>query len=173
MFNPTIDMDLSLVKDHLVYKQIQNIIENKGNAIHYALFPNKNVIQALISGAKQLESRFSKFRIDPYGRVDKGDIVLMRETGRKFFAYGLVCEVRYFERGLYDRFDRIKQDFNDLICADDYFWEMKSNANYATLMNFAVVERIPFIKVKKSDSRGWVVLKQRDDIWRGLCQSPK
>ena len=83
-----------------------------------------------------------------------------------FFAYGIVCEVRCFERGVYERFNTIKQDFNDLIMADDYFWQMKETANYATLLNFAKVEKIPFIKVDKRDGRGWMVLKERTMAWR-------
>ena len=68
IFDPTKQLDLSNVTGLNVYDQLQNIIVNKGNAIHYALFPNRNVIEALINGEKQIESRLSKYRIDPFGK---------------------------------------------------------------------------------------------------------
>ena len=136
---------------------------------HLAIF-TPNVIDALFSGKKIIESRFSKHKIAPYGKVSVGDMVYIKSPGEDIIGQFIVKKVLFLEG--YE-----KQDFDELILRfwDKIGWnnkreedrfkkEKREDSNYATLIWIDQLERFltPPVRIRKSDNRAWVVLDEKN-----------
>lgn len=122
---------------------------------HLAIF-DPEVIKQIFSGEKNIESRFSKARIAPFGQVSKGDLVYIKPPGKEIVGQFKVKKVIYFE-GI---------DSSDLEVIKKYYnpgekWLSKANVQYGTIILIDRVEQFITapIKIKKKDLRGWMVLK--------------
>ncbi|WP_392530074.1 hypothetical protein [Nostoc sp. C117] len=107
-----------------------------------------------------MESRFSTRKFAPYNRVDKGDVVLLKQSSGPIVG---LCQVNYVWFYQLDpaSWQTIKEDFATAICAQDPdFWKEREAATFATLMRIQHVKPIEPIKFVKRDRRGWVVLHE-------------
>lgn len=131
---------------------------------HLAIM-NKSTIEAILSGVKTIETRFSKHRIPPFGQVSSGDIVYMKLSGGEVMGEFRVKKVFSFEglskddtREIFSKYGKKINVGNEL--EDKKYQEEKSDSFFGTLIFIAESERFITspIKVKKSDMRGWMVL---------------
>jgi hypothetical protein len=127
--------------------------------IHLAVFAEP-FLSMVLSGAKTIESRFSRNRCAPYGEIGDGDIILLKEVAgpicglavaRRIWCYDLVTEP----------IDRIRHRFGAGIGADDEFWASRADALYATLIELDTPTSIAPVNCEKRDRRGWVSLRSR------------
>lgn len=133
---------------------------------HLAIF-SPNVINAIISGKKTIDSRFSKNRIAPFLQVEAGDLVYVKAPGEDINAQFRVKKVLYFEAFEKEDFDQIvamywsKIGWNDEKDETRFKKEKKEGSRYATLIWMDEVEQfiVPPVRIRKSDNRAWVVLK--------------
>lgn len=125
---------------------------------HLAIF-RQPYLRFILDGKKTIETRFSKVACAPYGKVSKGDILLLKQSGA---PTANICVVRqaWFYALQPDSLSLIKEKFGQSICpANDSFWEDRKHAVYATLILIDKVASIPNLPLKKRDRRGWVVIK--------------
>jgi dephospho-CoA kinase len=126
-------------------------------SLHLAVFVGP-FLDCVLDGRKTVESRFGSVRCPPYGRVQQGDLVLLKRSG------GPVCGVIEVGAVWSYRLDRdswglIRRQFTESLCAQDpQFWKAREHATYATLMQIQHVRRLPEITWPKRDRRGWVVV---------------
>jgi hypothetical protein len=117
-------------------------------------------LRFMLEGRKTVESRFSSNRCAPYGRVEKGDVILLKRAGGPIVG---ICQVtnRWFYQLDPSSWQSIKEKFTKALCAESpNFWEEREGASYATLMRIYHVRRVKPIKFEKRDRRGWVVLSE-------------
>jgi predicted transcriptional regulator len=128
---------------------------------HLAVFTSP-FIDFILKSKKTIESRFSKVRCAPFGAVDEGDVVLMKESGGLVLGEFTIAKVIAFENLDKNILRMIEQKYRKEICADidKEFWKKKEKAHYATLLCISNPIRYenPFSFPKK-DRRGWVVIK--------------
>lgn len=125
--------------------------------IHLSVF-NSPYLDYILEGKKTVESRFSVVRCAPYGRVEEGDLLLLKESSGPVVGVCAVDRVWFYELDP-ATFEEIRETFSELLCADDAdFWNSRRRAQYATLMQVAHAIRIDPIDCDKRDRRGWVVL---------------
>lgn len=106
---------------------------------------------------KTIESRFSVHRIAPYDNVTSGDVLMFKRTSGPVVGVAIVARVFQYE--LDERaWDEIRVRFGRAICVPPEFYESRTRAAYATLMEIERVRAIPDIVVEKRDRRGWVIL---------------
>jgi hypothetical protein len=67
----------------------------------------------------------------------------------------------WFHKLRNDPIDRIREQYGEIICADDMFWDQRRNAAYATLIELAEPVAIDAFLVDKRDRRGWVSITPR------------
>lgn len=127
---------------------------------HLAIF-NPPFLDLILEGRKTLEGRFSKVRCAPFGVVEKGDVVLMKESGGPVRGSFVVAHVESFENLASEKFEELEMRYGTALCADadPQYWERRRACPYATLLQVAQPHRFerPFPFPKK-DRRGWVVL---------------
>jgi hypothetical protein len=127
--------------------------------IHVAIF-SEPFLSMVLSGEKTIESRFSRNRRAPYGEVDGGDIILVKEVA------GPICGITLARRTWFyclavEPIDRIRARFGAGIGGDDAFWVSRADARYATLIELDAAAAVAPVSCVKRDRRGWVSLRSR------------
>lgn len=132
-------------------------------------------IELILDGRKTIGSWFTKTRRAPYGKVNKGDIVYMKESGGLVKGQFTVAKVETFDTITSVDVLDIYANYGEEIFGIRHFseeWdecyksgllaeELKdwNNSKYATLIH--ITDLIPFEKpfpFPKRDQRSWVVL---------------
>jgi hypothetical protein len=134
------------------------------SALHLAVF-QKPYLAYILDGSKTVESRFSIHGVAPYGRVARGDLILLKGSGQPAVGCCRAAHVWDYELAP-DSWDEIRAKFGPALRAQDGFWESRSRARYATLIRMEDVRIVEPLLVPKRDRRGWVVLTSE------VCQSP-
>ena len=134
-------------------------------------------IELILDGSKTIGSWFTKIRCAPYGKVNKGDIIYMKEPGGLVKGQFTVVEVETLDTITSVEVLNIYADYGQQIFGMrhfseewDEFYESGSLAealkdwdqsNYATLIHIA--KPIAFGKpfpFPKRDQRSWVLLDE-------------
>lgn len=131
---------------------------------HLAIF-SKAGIEALFSGGKTIESRFSRDKISPFGQIDTGDLVYIKPSGQEIIGQFKVSKVISFSGMDTSDITFIRQKYGEGISLgskeeDDKYFQGHTNARFATLIFIKELERFltPPVKIAKKDLRGWMVL---------------
>jgi hypothetical protein len=139
-------------------------------SIHLAVFVQP-FLQFVLDGRKTVESRFSIHRRPPFGCVRSGDLVLIKESGGPVVAMAEVSHVWYYRLDP-STWEFIRSKFAEQLCAEDpEFWKSKASSYFATLMQFARVDKLDPLECSKRDRRGWVVLDgstRQADLFSGI-----
>ena len=126
---------------------------------HLAIFKGE-AGEAILSGKKTIESRFSRIKNPPFGVISSGDLVYIKPSGKDIIGQFRVKKVFFFDSfDLSDLSDLRKRYGKELTVGGDY-WEKHKNACFGTLIFIGDSERFITapIKIAKKDLRGWVVL---------------
>lgn len=126
---------------------------------HIAKF-NRVDVERILAGKKNIESRFSKSKIAPFGAISTGDLVYIKALGGEIIGQFRVKKVIFFEGFNKEDLVDIKVRYGKELNTDEAYWKGKEDAQFLTLIfigNSARFITSP-IKVPKKDLRGWVVL---------------
>ncbi len=116
-------------------------------------------LELILRGEKTIECRLTRTAKPPFGVLDKGQRIYLKESS------GLVRGLAKAGKVICRRIDgpgdlrEIRQEYGGRIMAKDDFWEARDGAGYCTLIFLEGVRalREPF-RISKNDMRGWVVL---------------
>ncbi|MFA5933576.1 MAG: hypothetical protein WCV81_05765 [Microgenomates group bacterium] len=131
---------------------------------HLAIM-NKTTVEAILTGVKTIETRFSQHKIAPFGVISVGDLVYIKPPGEEIIGQFRVKKVFSFEGLTEGDLEKIFADYGSKISTgntqeDEKYFSDKKKSTYGTLIFIGDSERFITspIKIKKSDQRGWVVL---------------
>lgn len=119
------------------------------------------VIDALLTGQKTIESRFSRDKRPPFGRIKKGHCVYFRATGGGYEARARASRVQCLEDLTPRLVDQIAAEHRDRIGGDDAYWEGVREARCVTLVHLTGCEAVshgPSLDRQRGDRRAWFVL---------------
>lgn len=112
----------------------------------------------ILEGTKTIESRFAMNRTIPYKKVEKGDIILLKETGKDVTAKAVADKVEYYELTP-EKVEEIRFKYGRQIGTDKIKdWTDTARKKYCTLVWLNKVEKIPSMKVPRSNGAGWIIL---------------
>jgi hypothetical protein len=132
------------------------------HALHLAILVEP-YLSLILDGQKRVESRFSIHRSAPYGRLQRGDVVLLKRSSGPIVGACRAGAVWFYQLDTRS-FGEIRNGFTEALCAQDpRFWSARAAASYATLVQLDDVCRLPPISIPKRDRRGWVVLRPRSE----------
>lgn len=141
-----------------------SLIVNQYMRKHLAIM-SKATIEAILSGKKTIETRFSHHKIVPFGAVSKGDLVYLKPPGEEIIGQFKVKKVISYEGLTPTDVQKIYADYGKEIRTgqeevDDKYFNNKQESSYGTLIFITESERFITspLKVKKKDLRGWMVL---------------
>ena len=141
---------------------------------HHLAILSPGWIDLILEGKKTIESRFTKVKCPPFGKVHEGDVVFLKESGGLVKGACLVGKVETFEnltlgqkcdlfysRSIVSRLLHPQGRGDGLTTVPEDWWEAK----HATLIHIAEVNEFhsPFA-VKKRDPRAWLVYDHITDF---------
>ena len=135
---------------------------------HLAIL-KKRYIEAILRGRKVIESRFTRIRRAPFGRILVGDRIFLKQSSGPVCGAALVRAVMSFERLTPREILGLKQRHNHEIGGDEEFWESKLDCRFGVLIRLGEVRAIKPVRIAKKDLRGWVVLTEKENF--GLLES--
>ena len=126
---------------------------------HLAVFTDP-YIDLIFSGEKTIESRFSKVRCAPYGKIESGDLVYMKQSSGPILGCFNVKNVEYFEVDdivCYNIFVRYHEEIFPNFEDEKHYIHRWLECKYATLIHVEKVLKLDSsIKIEKKDRRAWV-----------------
>jgi hypothetical protein len=139
--------------------------ETSESGIHLAVFVEP-YLEYLLEGKKTIESRFSINRTAPFEQVQVGDLIVVKKAAGPIRAVCRVANV-WFYRLDPNTWSEITQ-YAEALCMDSSpFWQKKSAASFATLMEVQDVHRLSEFGISKADPRSWVTLKRSAGVKQG------
>ena len=118
-------------------------------------------VEAILTGRKKVESRFSKSRCPPFAQVKVGDKLFLKESSGPVCATATVAQVRHFENLSRHQISQIKERYDHLICGSDEYWQSKADCALGVLLWLVDVCKIEPVRIAKKDWRAWVVLTEK------------
>ena len=120
-------------------------------------------LQAILDGRKTIESRFTKTRREPFGRVSVGDSVFLKLSSGPVCALATVSAVRSFENLTPRQIIALKRRYNGQIRGSEEYWYNKKDCRFGVLLWLKDVKPIEPVRIRKNDWRAWVVLTQQEN----------
>lgn len=124
----------------------------------------KPYLDAILSGRKRIESRFTKTRRAHFGRVLPGDKLFLKESSGPVSAAATAAAVKSFENLTPQRIAELKEQYNHLIVGSNDYWQSKMNCRFGFLVWLNDVERIEAVRICKKDWRAWVLLTKKENF---------
>lgn len=119
-------------------------------------------VNAILSGAKTIESRLMKVAMAPYGQVAVGDRLFIKDSGGPFRATAVVDDVDEYNNLQPDEVMRLHEAYVDRVGGEYAYWWGKRMSRYAVFMHLTEVEPIDVgPRYQKSGYRAWFVLDER------------
>ncbi|XAL99258.1 ASCH domain-containing protein [Phycisphaeraceae bacterium D3-23] len=126
--------------------------------LHVAIL-KPNYIREILAGRKTIESRLTKTRQPPHGRVAPGERLFLKASGGPFMAMAIAGEVLSWDNLSPTQYKQIEERYRVEIGGDDAYWEMKRDSRCATLIRLCQVEPIDVgPKYKIAYMKAWYVL---------------
>lgn len=127
---------------------------------HLAIFKG-GAGEAILTGKKTIESRFSRVKNPPFGLISGGDLVYIKPSGKDIIGQFRVKKVIFYSGLEKDDLLEIKERYGKYLAVDKTYWTNKSYCSYATLIFIGDSSRFITspVKIPKKDLRGWVVLE--------------
>ena len=142
---------------------------------HYLAILLPRWIELILGGRKTIGSWFTKIRCAPYGKINKGDIIYMKEPGKLVKGQFTVAEVETLDTitsvevlEIYAKYGQeifgmrhFSEEWDEYYKSGSLAKDLKhwDKSNYATLIHItnpiAFAKPFPF---PKRDQRSWVLL---------------
>lgn len=132
----------------------------------HAVVIHPRYLDLVLSGEKDIESRLSVNRVEPFGVVRVGERLYFKARGGAFGATALVARVNFYE-GLTPRaVEGLRRQWNGRVRGELSYWRSKRRARFATLIELSAVEPVAFGPTTPPfHGRAWRMLPQRHDVY--------
>ena len=126
---------------------------------HLAIFKGE-AGEAILTGKKTIESRFSRVKNPPFGLISSGDLVYIKPSGKDIIGQFRVKKVIFYDNLDLGDFRDLRERYGKELAVDGDYWKKVSAARFGTFIFIGDSSRFITspVKIKKSDLRGWVVL---------------
>ena len=131
---------------------------------YHLVILKKPYLDAILDGRKQIESRFTKTKREPFGQIRPGDKLFLKVSSGPVCATATVAAVKIFENLTPGEILEIKQKLNHYIGADEQYWRSKMGCRFGLLVRLKQVESIEPVRIHKKDWRAWVVLTEKENF---------
>ncbi len=116
-------------------------------------------LQAILAGTKTIESRFSRVRHPPFGKVHHGDILILKQSSGDVLGLCTAAQIWSLDLATHP-IARVREQFGQCIGpVPESFWDRQSQANYVSLIQVENVRALFPIPCGKRDRRPWVIFK--------------
>ena len=130
---------------------------------HLAIL-KKHYLDAIVDGRKPIESRFTKTNRVPFGRIQAGDKIFLKQSSGPVRAIAIVKRIKQFSDLTVQRITKLKEKYNHEILGADEYWQIKADCKYGVLVWLRDIETIEPTWINKKDRRAWVLLTKKQNF---------
>ncbi len=126
--------------------------------IHAAII-DARLARGLLDGRKRVETRFTRQRRLPYGRISVGDEIYFKISGQDIIGHASAIRVQHFDDLTPAAIAALRQKYNHAILAPYDYWRARRDCRFGVLIwlgpvdHWACRPRIP-----RQYGAGWVLL---------------
>ena len=152
----------------LIQKIIFNVSDNaywynklnkkEFSSAHLALM-TEPCLTHLLNGEKTIESRFSRNKIAPYGKVSVGDVIIIKRSCGPILGVFEASAVEYIEFSADSEVLAVKEKYNSKILAPEDFWSRKLSSRYATLIDVGNLYTFEPIPISWINRQSWITMR--------------
>lgn len=147
---------------------VKKLLHTKFSRVHLAIMVEP-YLSLLLQGEKTIESRFSQKMMQPFRRVSKGDIILLKKSGGNIVGVFEAKDVHYFELKSEEDINAIKNEYNQQLCCSDEFWNSKMKSRYATLIDVGHLMKLTPIQVSYKNRLSWILGNEIPNYPTAIC----
>lgn len=155
---------LKVIANNHQWIDIKKKLESGRNdfGVHVGIFAEP-YLTLILTGKKTIESRFSVNRISPFGKVSKGDLVLLKKAGGAVVGLFIAGDVIFYSRLNTKKLAEIENNFAKQICSEvnPNFWENRKESKFATLIYISQFIEVEPFRINKSDRTAWSIVQNR------------
>ncbi len=118
-------------------------------------------LKLLLDGSKRIECRLTRTAQVPFNTVHSGQTIWLKRSGGWIEACALAGRVLSRKNLTAGQIDKLKQQYNDLICGQDHFWQSRRDCRYATLIWLEEIRPVPPFKLQNQPRAPWIVLNKK------------
>lgn len=133
-------------------------------ANHHLVILKKPYLEAILDGRKRIESRFSKNRRGPFGRVLPGDKLFLKVSSGPVCATATIAAVKTVENLTPKEITKLKKQYNHYIRGSGRYWLNQAGCKFGFLVWLKDIRQIKPVRIDKKDWRGWVVLTEWENF---------
>ena len=137
---------------------------------YHLVILKKPYMDAILAGRKTIESRFTRSRYSFISRVQKGDMLFLKESAGPVRGKARVSRARHFEDLTPAKMNDIKKQYSKNILGSDEHWKGKAGCRFGFLAWLEDVRPMKPTEIEKRDWRSWVVLTPEENF--GLLKDP-
>ncbi len=141
-------------------------------SVHVAIL-KKPYLDAILRGTKTIESRLSKTAGPPFGRVEAGERVYLKQSAGPVRGMA-TAEAVFSQDGLTPRdVQAIRRRFEPRVGGDDAYWRGRVGCRFATMISLSDVEPCDVgPRYRTQHMRAWYVLPNDADPVREVRLKP-
>jgi len=136
---------------------------------YHLVILKKPYFEAIVDGRKRIESRFSKTRRGPFGRVLAGDKLFLKVSSGPVCATATVAAVKTIENLTPKEINKLRERYNHYIRGSGKYWLNQTDCKFGFLAWLKDIRPIKPVQISKKDWRGWVILTEKENF--GLLNS--
>lgn len=130
------------------------------SAIHVAIIDAQAAANVL-SGRKQVESRFTHRRRLPYGMVTEGDRIYFKVSGGTIIGHSYAARVSCFSDLTPTAIQNLRRRYNRAVLASPGYWRARRRCRYGVLIWLTrFIRRAAVLPVPRQYGNAWVVLSK-------------
>lgn len=149
---------MAQLKEQLNNSEFQYLRNKK---FHLGIF-TEPCLTDMLNGKKTIESRFSKKKSAPFGKIKKDDIVIVKKSSGNVVAYFTIKEVLSFDLAQY-KIEDIKKQYEKELCVSEQFWLEKNDSKFATLLMIDKMILLKPFPITKKGMQTWIVLNKEEN----------
>jgi ASC-1-like (ASCH) protein len=131
---------------------------------YHLVILKKPYLDAILSGRKTVESRFTRARYSFISQVRRGDMLFLKVSSGPVCGQASVAAVKYFEDLTPEKVAKIKRQYNEHILGSDEYWKSKAGCRFGFLAWLEDIRPMKPTEIAKKDWRSWVVLTPKENF---------
>jgi len=131
---------------------------------YHLVILKKPYLDAILSGRKTIESRFTRAKHSFISQVRQGDFLFLKASSGPVYGQACVAAVKYLQNLTPMKMAEIKRQYNEHILGSEEYWQSKAESKFGFLAWLEDIQPMKPMMIAKKDWRSWVVLTPKENF---------
>ncbi|MBN1435723.1 MAG: ASCH domain-containing protein [Sedimentisphaerales bacterium] len=119
-------------------------------------------LNLILAGKKTVESRLTKQKRTPFGQIQPGELIYLKQSSGPIRATAIAHKVKLFKNLTPNQIKNIEKQYNHLILGNNEYWHSKADAQFCTLVWLKNITPITPYRIQRSGMAAWDTAANND-----------